>query len=459
MWLAAVLAILIIIIFVSIVLIFTHNTRQNNNLQLIQGLNDSCGGKLGCISGLVCECDTCKAGINSFCNSTSDCISNSICKNNVCVDEPPGWFNDPCENNTDCADSLICYNKTCRGPIDGPCDSVSDCVPTATRCIDSSNSITGKVCKGTGIGFDKPCNPQDPNSCANGLTCDPDVNVCKYELGQDCKCNSDCVSGLACITNVCSQPMTVDQPCISDDHCANDLSCSNSLLIDKETNKVIAESIKSNIKNIVYYNNYHILLMEDGVLMVKIRNNISTVIQPVIIDDIFVFNNILFSIIDGKLYYTKSDNIFNIKWYEIIDHTNIIHYSHSLDHKILWLQNVNNTGYLYQVKVLFADEKQISENGKCSLGQLDLQLISGTVINPNIRRIYGLNKLSYLEHNIKNGNVIKYPQQNKIIKVTQAHIDNKGQMHHLKKNDTHKKLLRDNSGKIYICHKRRCVTN
>jgi len=270
MWLGVVLGILLIIITIIIIVLVIYNfsnSNNNNNFVSDRGLNESCTSTNGCITGLVCQNGICKAQINGFCNDICDCVSGATaCQNQVCVSTALGWFGDNCATNSDCQSDLVCYHNTCKGPIDGPCDDISDCVPQASRCVDDSNSITGKICRGPAGGFDQPCNLTDPYTCGEGLVCDPTVMVCKYEEGQDCHCSSDCVTGLACIQGMCMPHVEVGQYCRSDKHCLGNSKCHSSKVIDFNNKNIIVDMLFAHCIGLVNYKQGKLLLLDDGQL-------------------------------------------------------------------------------------------------------------------------------------------------------------------------------------------------
>ena len=456
MWLGVVLGTMLIIITIIIIILVIYNFTSNDNITNTQGLNETCTSTTGCITGLICQKGICKAQINGFCNDICDCISGATaCQDHVCISSALGWFGDNCSKNSDCQQDLVCYHSTCKGPIDGPCDDISDCVPQAARCVTDSNSITGKICLGPAGGFDQPCKLDDPNTCAAGLQCDPQVMVCKYMEGQDCHCSSDCISGLACIEGMCMQYQELGQYCHNHEHCIGDSKCQSSKVIDANNNDIIVDMLYKHCIDIVNYKDGKLLLLDNGKLNFKYKGQISSV-QARIIDDnviqniiskinrISIFNNILYGLIGTKLYKCISDKITYINW-QLVEGlpANIKHISHSLDHKILYIQYPQPKVHGKDLGVIY---------------DINLNQVNEFTLNSRIIREYGLNKLSYIEYDTEHLVVTSYPKKQKITKVKRVTIDKNGQLHYILIDaaNQHHNLIRDENGAVYSITQQYC---
>lgn len=125
-------------------------------------------------------------------------------------------FGAACDINHHCANGLTC-ETTCKKNLGQECDSLAECVSTATTCtIDGSGN---NVCKTGPIGgLDENC------PCDSGYLCNDDGR-CKIEIGLPCSIDDDCISD-QCVNGICGHGAAEGESCNLTSDCDLELHCS-----------------------------------------------------------------------------------------------------------------------------------------------------------------------------------------------------------------------------------------
>lgn len=414
------LVLLLIIVLLILIGIFIWFINYDDNGQQSNGINEACQNTNDCANGLSCQNNLCKAQIGSKCQTVSDCISGATaCKDEICISQTLSSYNEPCKTANDCITDLICFNLTCKGPIDGPCDDLSDCVPGAVSCISN-------VCQGPKGGLNEAC------PCQTGLVCDPVQDICKYEQGQHCSSDCDCETGLICDCGVCSKPGYKGELCTKSGLCSNGLNCGASNLYDYDTGQVFIKLAGETIQHYSEYDGYGIVLTTDHKLLIKNGNKYNSIHCPLKLSDIFIVGRHFYGLENNKFYQGKwSTPGRSIKWQLVSWFSKpVIHYSVSHDQQYLWLQSPYQSsdnatdGYLYYYAT-------------ATIGQPHLELNINMI--QNVYRHYGASKMSYVDHDRSKNKATRYPRKDIINKVHQmvvkedgslARIDHKDRLKH-----------------------------
>lgn len=122
------LIIFFVIIFIIIILLIVFEVFSFSSTT--SGLNQACGT---CAAGLVCQNGICKSTINGTCNTLSDCISSATsCTNNRCTSTVLSGVGGPAP----CRMGLVSENGICKVPNSGSCGVSTDCLTNST-CVNS----------------------------------------------------------------------------------------------------------------------------------------------------------------------------------------------------------------------------------------------------------------------------------------------------------------------------------
>lgn len=170
---------------------------------------------IGCTAAAQCGSGYCIEGV--CCESSCGTVCQSCLAANKAggADGYCGPVKDGFDPKSNCSDAGGCST-------DGQCDGKGACRfrPAGTSCgptTCSSNSVTGKICNGSGVCIDgsgKDCAPyicaaskcstpcKSDSDCVAGNFCDG--GTCKRQLanGSNCAASGDCSSGL-CVDGVC----------------------------------------------------------------------------------------------------------------------------------------------------------------------------------------------------------------------------------------------------------------
>ena len=406
--LLAIFILLIILIIFLFIYYYVQSSPDSND----RGVNQSCISTGDCVNGLICDNKLCKVAINGHCESINDCVSGATaCQNNICIDQTLSWFNEPCSNNSDCESPLICYNKVCKAEIDGPCNNVNDCIPSAISCTDDK-------CVGTPGGLNDPC------PCEEGLICDNDI--CKVENGGNCSEDDDCSSDSTCKNGTCQEKCSSLTTHITEKHV-------RSKLIDHDTQHTILDINDMHIIDVSKFDNKLVLLCENSSIFIKNNNSYQNLTSSIKISKITNILGKLHGLSNGTLYIgsINKDQVtwLSVNWYNSERQGKIYHFSISRDNNYIWLQAkheyLTNTakGYLYHI------------NSSITPNNTEIKLENNTSLPLNIIRSYGTSKLSYIDLNTKTKRLTRYPKGDKYKNIHKSAIRNNGQLISLVKSD------------------------
>ena len=106
-----------------------------------------------------------------------------------------------------CGVGLICDRGTCKSPIGSSCSTLTDCVSSATSCMDGKCADI----KLSGVGGSPPC--QSGLIVENG--------VCKVPNNGSCRRTSDCIQGSYCNNGKCVSSTVHSSSSKSDSSCSS----------------------------------------------------------------------------------------------------------------------------------------------------------------------------------------------------------------------------------------------
>ncbi|HLC61483.1 MAG TPA: hypothetical protein VJI52_00515 [Candidatus Nanoarchaeia archaeon] len=175
---------------------------------------EACDGNKFKASDLSCGSYSDKFGSGSLACSSSCTLSTSNCVSNATVTTSPltckdygnCTINDPCANNADCTNRFCspnsnkCQQPSCSDGIKNQEESDVDCGGSCTKCGISKSCKSGSDCQAGACNFgicggqetcqdgklgpgetDTDCGGQCPNKCAEGRSCEADID-CQTDL-------------------------------------------------------------------------------------------------------------------------------------------------------------------------------------------------------------------------------------------------------------------------------------
>jgi hypothetical protein len=198
--------------------------KGKNRKKKCRKLNQGCGGKKKCCTGLTCTGGTCQnPPPPPACTANNDCGNGQICVGGSCVQQPPQQPD--CTVDTDCAADKICLNGSCVLP-QPECTVNNDC-GIDEICVDGSCVLIEVECQG-----DDDCDGNE--LCINGFCECPDIE--DGRCIRRCDSQTDCPGPSQC-QNLAPEPspfivdgVCVDQPFLlcSVDRCTTNNDCQSS---------------------------------------------------------------------------------------------------------------------------------------------------------------------------------------------------------------------------------------
>ena len=195
------------------------------------GKGGPCGPDRGqCLTGLVCEEDSCRVDLEGDCSIDEECATGYLCHAGKCRSAPGG----DCVTDEHCGAGLICELGMCRvapggtcSETVGPCVSGAECeagqchVSGGGACSSTGECMIGMICH-NGICLAGPGQACVSDAgCADGLSCE--AGLCRTLPGAACAEPTHCPVGYLCELDRCVPG--VSQPCDAQNSCSGELVC------------------------------------------------------------------------------------------------------------------------------------------------------------------------------------------------------------------------------------------
>lgn len=420
--LIVVVVIVIIIAIVGIAIFIYHQNHPpvTNNVQL----NQPCSSTQICASGLTCQNGTCKANIGSVCTMKSDCVNSATsCLDGKCSQASFSQAGQTCTSTANCQIGLQCINGLCLAPLKGQCLNHSDC-KHGHFCNDN------KECQKNLAKINDSC--LTDMDCQNGLNCDKTLKVCKSQL---CQTDNDCNHNHHCYKGSCQLLGGAADDC----PCGEGFTCDKKGKLYDRDRKLIL-SVEPNIQDAIYYQGKLMVLLNNAELMLELDKNQYEYVQHNLreISDLFTIKSILYCLSDQFVYQgslkVEPDDSYQyvrIDWVKVSWFNNkVSHFSVSKDDNYLWLQSNflvksdQSDGYLYK----YAENEVVPK--------LDLNVR----VKEHIKRYYGKNNLTYLEHHSLTNDVYRYPRADLFTNIKAVNMNENGTLNYINDFSLYKKI-------------------
>ena len=447
-WFSIILLIICIILFLFIIaiIIFTNSGS---------GLNQKCSSESDCHSGLVCswmDDHVCKAGINSTCKSTNDCIGGLMCNdgkckfisktNNMIKSIPnslrPRVIQKITAGNTNNANDVK-GNTGIIGSTGNSNKSVNfiesntpNQIPPVNQDPIVDQPIKLPINQPIKLPINQPINQPIPNVQVN---VDRKININQSMFNV----NSQSETNRTSANTGCSDHIEIGS---ESTELSNATSFTPFAPIDNSPNKgYISRSCDNatdrNVIDVCSYSDSVVSLLANGNIIKEVKSCDSKGIEKISIKNNIKIGSL--SAFDGRLYGVSNGTLFALDnstytlkkwlWYQCSwAPIGIIYMNATLMGDHLWLQT-DTDGMLYN-KGLQIEERitldKLNENG---------------IHNRNVKRVYGLDKKTYINIRTSTCDGTLFPSMKYIDNICDAVIDNYGELTVVKRDQ-----LKDISG-------------
>ena len=300
-----------------------------------------------------------------------------------------------CNDVNRCRQGLICDSGACKVPIGGACRQISDCVTPAIACFEGK-CIAEPVAPIEPVVPVQPIIPIGPTAPTEPAAPAPTAPTptAPAPTAPAPIAPTAPTAPTAPIETVGPIGLTGSFiPCGINDSCPPGYACQGSIVI--RNRKKEYQFTNQKILDVTGFMNTILILLDDGNIVRDNGRSLSTIMNSVNLERIFVAGGILYGISNGYLYWMATERPSRERWqWRKLNWSppNITHASASLNGEWLWLQSSSRhkegtRGCLYKTPQMTTSQ------------MVPPRMVEDVILKGDEFRVYGIDNRSYLEIN------------------------------------------------------------